>query len=227
MITPLPFDSELFGYPVGKAEITENWNEEAFLEEATKYQLVYIFSENHLPIINPSIQLIERRIVFEKELTGNPLTDSDPIAIGIRNYEGHLNSELESLALQSGTLSRFKVDTRLNAGEFEKLYKLWIQKSVEEKGVMVAEGNAGFVSCNIKGDTAQIGLIAVDKNQRDKGIGKKLIQTAEAFAFAKGAKKMKIGTQQANHPACSLYSKLGYEVVERVGVLHYWNAQPA
>jgi dTDP-4-amino-4,6-dideoxy-D-galactose acyltransferase len=222
LITPLPFDSNLFGYPVGKAEISGNWNEEAFLEEATNYQLVYIFSENHLPIIGSSIQLIETRVVFGKELTGSQPIDSVPIAIGIKKFEGNLNSELRSLAIQSGTFSRFNVDTRLIAGEFEKLYKLWIQKSVEEGVVLVADDNAGFVSCSVKEDTAQIGLIAVDKNQRGKGLGNRLIQAAEAFAFAKGAKKMKIGTQEANHPACSLYSKLGYEVVERVGVWHYW-----
>lgn len=172
--------------------------------------------------MNSSIQLIETRVVFGKELTGNQETDSFPIAIRIKEFGGNLNSELESLAFQSGTFSRFNVDTRLIAGEFEKLYKLWIQKSVEEKEVLVADDKAGFVSFNVTEDTAQIGLIAVDKYQRDKGIGKRLIHAAEAFAFAKGAKKMKIGTQEANHPACALYSKLGYEVVERVGVWHYW-----
>lgn len=191
--------------------------------EATNYQLVYIFSENSLPIISSEIQLIETRVVFEKELIGNQLTDSVTIAIGIKKFGGDLNPELESLAFQSGTFSRFKVDTRLKAGEFEKLYKLWIQKSVEEKSVLIADDNAGFVSCNVKADTAQIGLIAVDQNQRGKGLGKKLILAAEAFAFAKGAKRMKIGTQEANHPACALYSKLGFEVVEKVRVWHFWN----
>lgn len=157
--------------------------------------------------------------MFGKNLIGNQPTDCE-----IRKFEGNLNYELESLAFQSGTFSRFKTDIRLNAGEFEKLYKLWIQKSVEEKGVLVADGNAGFVSCNVRSDTAQIGLIAVDKNQRGKGLGKRLIKAAEAFAFTKGAKKMKIGTQEANHPASALYSKLGYEVVEKVEVWHYWSS---
>ncbi|MDI1323142.1 MAG: GNAT family N-acetyltransferase [Algoriphagus sp.] len=216
-ITPLPFDSELFGYPVGKAEITENWNENKFLEEANKFQLVYIFSAEPLSMISAEIKEIETRIVFEKELTGNQDTD-----IGIKKFEGELNSDLESLAFQSGAFSRFKTDLRLNSGEFEKLYKLWIQNSCRAGEVLIADNSAGFVSCNLKENLAQIGLIAVGKDQRSKGWGKKLIHAAEGFSFSKGATKMRIGTQEANQPACSLYSKLGYEVVEKVRVWHYW-----
>jgi ribosomal protein S18 acetylase RimI-like enzyme len=36
---------------------------------------------------------------------------------------------------------------------------------------------------------------------------------------------MRIGTQEANQPACSFYKKLGYEVVERVRVGHYWKKE--
>ncbi len=220
-ISPLPFDSDLFGYPVGKAETDQDWIENQFLEEAKKYQLVYIFSVKPITIKSPEIKEIETRLVFEKELIENPESDSE-----IRKFDGDLNSELESLAFQSGTFSRFKKDIRLNSGEFEKLYKLWIQKSLEDGQVLVADGNSGFVSCSIKADLGQIGLIAVEESQRGKRWGQRLVQAAEAFAFSKGAKKMRIGTQEANQPACSLYSKLGYVVVQNVRVYHYWAGGP-
>ncbi len=159
--------------------------------------------------------------MFEKELT--EYRESD---IGIKKFEGELNFELESLAFESGAFSRFKTDLRLKSGEFEKLYKLWIQKSLQSEEVFLADGNAGFVSSSIKEDLAQIGLISVSQNHRGKGWGQRLIRTAEAFAFAQGAQKMRIGTQEANQPACSLYSKLGYEVVEKVRVWHYWSGEP-
>lgn len=170
-----------------------------------------------LSINGSEIKEIETRLVFEKELIENQKTD-----LGIKKFDGNLNSELESLAFQSGAFSRFKTDKRLKSGEFEKLYKLWIQKFLEDGRVLVADGNSGFVSCNIKSDLAEIGLIAVEKNQRGKSWGTRLIHAVENFAFARGAKKMRIGTQEANQPASSLYSKLGYEVVERVRVGHYW-----
>ena len=178
--------------------------------------MVYIFSEKQLPIISSEIQLIEKRIVFEKLLKSVSEADSE-----IKVFEGLLSPELESLALESGTFSRFKTDLRLKAGEFEKLYKLWIQKSGRAGEVLLPDSQAGFVSCKVKEDLGQIGLIAVDKSQRGKGWGKRLIHAAESFAFFKGAKKMRIGTQEANQIACSLYQNLGYEVVERVWVYHF------
>jgi len=181
--------------------------------------LVYILSDKQLPIFSSNIQEIENRIVFEKALDSVSKEDSE-----IKVFDGLLFPELESLALESGTYSRFKTDLRLGKGEFEKLYKLRIQKSVSAREVLISTGNSGFVSCNVNEDTAQIGLIAVDKNHRGKGWGKRLILAAESFAFAKGAKKMRIGTQEANQPACSLYEKMGYEVAEWVWVGHYWSA---
>lgn len=154
------------------------------------------------------------------------MSENHPLDPAIIKFEGDLNSELESLAFQSGAFSRFKTDTRLKSGEFEKLYKLWIQKSLKEGHVLVSQGNSGFASYSIKAELAQIGLIAVEGSQRGKHWGQRLIQAAEAFAFSKGAKKMRIGTQEANQPACSLYKKLGYEVVERVRVGHYWSSSP-
>nr|WP_255502196.1 GNAT family N-acetyltransferase [Algoriphagus sp. AK58] len=89
------------------------------------------------------------------------------------------------------------------------------------KEVLLAQNQAGFVSCSISGKMAQIGLIAVDKNQRGKGLGKKLVRAAEDFALQSGAQTMTIGTQQANVPASRLYQSLGYELVERMYVYHY------
>ncbi len=183
--------------------------------------MVYIYSETQLSKASPEIQLIEKRIVFEKELDSGLQTDSE-----INVYNGFLSQKLESLALESGIFSRFNQDQRLKSGEFEKLYKLWIKKSLEAKEALLPENEAGFVSCSVKEDLAQIGLIAVDKSHRGKGWGKRLIQAAESFAFSKGAKKMRIGTQESNQLACSLYEKLGYEVVERVWVWHYWSSSP-
>ena len=217
IITHLPFDSRLFGYPVGKAEIPGLWNEAEFLEEASNYQLVYILSKKPLSIVSPKIQAIENKIVFEKVLDASPKKDPE-----INLFEGLLFPELENLALESGIFSRFKMDLRLSTGEFEKLYKLWIQKSLNAKEVLISTGVTGFVSCHVNEGIGQIGLIAVDPNHRGKGWAKRLVQAAEDFAFSKGAQKMKIGTQDTNQPACSLYEKMGYKATERVWIGHYW-----
>ena len=50
---------------------------------------------------------------------------------GIKEYtDMETNDELDGLAIQSGIYSRYKVDPNIAAEHFEKLYKLWILKSV-------------------------------------------------------------------------------------------------
>lgn len=216
-ISTLPFDSSLFGYPVGKYEVDEIWNEESFLEKAQDFDLVYIFS--HKPLITNStgIRHVDTKITFEKELTASTSEDPDVIP-----YSGPLSDQLLYLALESGIYSRFKTDPKFLNGEFEKLYGLWIQKAIEQHEVLVAKGYSGFVTCKVGEGSAQIGLIAVEKNQRGKGWAKRLLQAAENFAFQNGSKTMTVPTQEANIPACKLYKSQGYTLKSQVHIYHSW-----
>jgi dTDP-4-amino-4,6-dideoxy-D-galactose acyltransferase len=216
MITPLPFDSTLFGYPVGKCQVDESWNKTKLLEQATHYRVVYIFSKFQLELASKHFLLADIKLTFSKNLHGIHSTDPE-----ICPYFGELTDQLLNLALESGVYSRFHTDPGFVGGEYEKLYQLWIEKALANKEVLLAENQAGFVSCSISGKLAQIGLIAVDKSQRGKGWGKKLVLAAEDFALQKGAQSMIIGTQQANIPASTLYQRLGYELVERIYIYHY------
>ncbi|MDX5338116.1 MAG: GNAT family N-acetyltransferase [Cyclobacteriaceae bacterium] len=218
MLSPLPFDSELFGYPVGKYQVSENWNEQEFRSKAADCQLVYLFSEKELEINSPEILQTDIKVVFEKILE-----PEEKSAEWVKEYQGHLTEELTSLAYASGEYSRFKTDPRLKAGEFEKLYHLWITKACEKGEVLVSGEMEGMVSYSLEKELAQIGLIAVKDSSRGKGIGKSLVQKAQALATEKGANKMRIPTQKANLPAMNLYHKMGYEIASQTFVYHYWN----
>ena len=218
--TSLPFDSALFGYPVGKCQLDEFWDESDFLKKAKEFRLVYIFSKKPIPIHSESIHLADIRLTFEKELQQLEATQ-----IPITAYSGELTRELLDLALESGVCSRFHTDPAFELDEYKKLYTLWINNALENQEVLLADNWAGFVSCPISGDRAQIGLIAVAPNRRGQGWGKKLVRAAEALAFGKGAKYMTIGTQQVNVTATSLYESLGYKVVDRIWVYHCWEGR--
>lgn len=218
MIIPLPFDTELFGYPVGKTTIFGDWKESMFLEEAKVFQLAYIFSEKELCFKSSEIILADTKLTFEKELdTSRECEDL------ISRYQGNWDKRLLYLALESGRFSRFKVDSRLAHGEFEKLYGSWVLKAWENQTLIVAADYSGFISYSTDTSSAQIGLIAVDACQQGKGIGKLLVQSAERKAKSEAARVMKIATQANNSAAVRLYEKLGYALVERVLVYHYWN----
>ena len=218
MLTHLPFDSELFGYPVGKYEVTKNWDQDEFLKQTPSFQLVYLISEHELDIKSKYIQLMDVKLVFEKALKSES-TFTDNIEL----YQGQLTEDLISLALASGEYSRFKVDPRLDQGEFEKLYQIWITKALQKREVLVYGALEGMVTCSVEGELGQIGLIAVKTSSRGKGIGEKLLKKAESWAFEKGARKMKIPTQKANTPALNLYKKMGYKIASQTNIYHYWN----
>lgn len=216
MITSLPFDSSLFDFPVGKFQVGEQWNEIVFLSNAKDYRLVYIFSNQPLRWISESIQLVDTKLTFQKDLLQKSSLDPE-----IKPFSGELTDVLQDLAFQSGVYSRFKTDPKLQGAEYEKLYSIWIQNAVRQKEVLIAKENAGFISCHLSGEKAQIGLIAVAESERGRGWGKRLVQAAENFATEHNAKTMLIPTQEANHPACALYRRLGYELKERVFIYHY------
>ena len=215
-ITSLPFDSDLFGYPVGKCQAGESWNQADFLVQAKDFQLVYVFSESPLLANSDLFLLADIKVTFAKALEGKGVSDPD-----IQPFTGSLTDSLLALALESGVYSRFKTDPGFRLGEYKKLYCLWIQQALDRQEVLMPKDQAGFVSCSISGEKAQIGLIAVDKSQRGLGWGRRLVHAAESFALNHHARELFIGTQEANTPAVGLYQSLGYELTERIHVYHY------
>ena len=217
LIIPLPFDSSLFGYSVGKCLADDTWFESEFLKAAKSYRLVYLFSDELLDFRTLKIQPIDLRLTFFKNLKGRNADNAE-----IQPYSGPLTETLQALAFESGVFSRFHTDPNFVNREFEKLYRLWIEKALAQHEVLLAKDQAGFVSCKVAEFDAQIGLIAVQTAHRGKGWGKKLIQSAENFAIQKGAQTMTIGTQAANLPASSLYHSMGYQLIEKKFIYHYW-----
>lgn len=63
------------------------------------------------------------------------------------------------------------------------------------------------------GSFAQIGVFVVDEKYRGKGIGKKLLITAEKWAEEQGALKVLInsGNRDERKESHSFYNKMGYK----------------
>jgi len=197
--------------------IDEAWSESEFLEASKSYRLIYLFSDEPLDFRSSQIFPVDLRLTFFKNLKRRNVENAE-----IQPYSGPLSETLQALAFESGVYSRFHTDPRFVNREFEKLYQLWIEKALTRQEVLIAKDQAGFVSCAIDGYDAQIGLIAVQKNHRNKGWGKNLILAAENFALQNGARAMTIGTQAANLPASAFYHSMGYQLIERKFIYHYW-----
>jgi len=225
-IQELPWDTDFFGYPVGKIEVDAEISWEGFLQQTKDFQLIYLFSQILLDEMPSQVLHVDTKCIFQKTLFLH--TPTTPITKSIRPFKGEMNPELKALALQSGAYSRFKLDGRLVDREFERLYPRWMENALEDDFVLVYQGAGtiqGMVTLTLSGENAQIGLIAVGETARGQGIGKALVQMAESFAFEKGARQMRIPTQKMNVPAVNLYQKLGYALAAEMYIYHYWDGQ--
>ena len=74
----------------------------------------------------------------------------------------------------------------------------------------------------ISEDFATIGLIAVSPLCQGNGIGKKLINAVEIELVRCQIRELRIPTQFQNKNACEFYVKLGYEIIEKKIIKHYW-----
>ncbi|MCH6236500.1 GNAT family N-acetyltransferase [Cognataquiflexum rubidum] len=220
-INDLQWDSQLFGYSVGKIEIDNSeFDPLRFLEFSANYKLVYLFSSKPIDTLPENTILVDTKVTLVKELGG--IQDWDDVEF----FEGKLSESLISLGFQSGELSRFKIDKRLSKNEFEKLYIKWLERDLNSGKIIIQKIErkmAGLITLRFSGDQSSIGLFAVDNAYRGKGIGYKLLQAAQYISVKNGIKKISVQTQFQNKRAISLYEKFGFVQQNKKYIYHYVN----
>jgi dTDP-4-amino-4,6-dideoxy-D-galactose acyltransferase len=246
----LAWDSELFGFAVGRI------NEEALdepslgraLEEARsrKVHLVYwpaargrVAGESTLRDYAGAV--VDRKVTYALEPIQDPGSDrADPdgrIRIGIPAPDAPAEPLLR-LGVAAGLFSRFRVDPRMPAGTFERLYRTWMARSLSGEAadcVLVAAcpgaeaDPQGMVTLSRTATSALIGLIAVRDDARGRGVGSSLLRAAHRWMRSHGAARATVVTQLDNRPACRLYESAGYRLAELRNVHHFWpqHASPA
>lgn len=76
-------------------------------------------------------------------------------------------------------------------------------------GAVVAYDTPGLDMLEGRGDLAVLWDIRVTPEARGKGVGSALFRSAEAWARARGCRKLKVETQNINVSACRLYARQG------------------
>ncbi len=229
MIEYLDWDSSFFGLKIGKFHVEALAISDLYRlleqKQTQKFDLVYVFIDKPS---NESIQLLERvggTLVDEKVIYEKPVPRGVHQHLDLIDYQGVCTAELNDLALASGHSSRFKIDKRLNH-KFEEFYSIWIQKSIDRimaDKIFVYQPSdkiEGFVTIKIKNDIGQIGLIAVDEQQRGKGIGRALINECDALLMVNQVPVHQVVTQKQNLGACALYEKCGFKIKEIQTIFH-------
>lgn len=227
----LEWDTNFFGFGVCRVQPQPAIDVAAAVEEARHLgmQLAYWFvdpadSAAAAAAIEVDAQLMDRKITYFLDLASVTLGEIDA-----RIEKATVTTaRLISLALQSGHYSRYKIDPRFSAEQFEKMYKMWVERSVSgaiAKDVIVfkEEGKElGFVTIGIKNGRANIGLIAVDADSRSKGIGAHLMNAALAKAKEWGVHEIDVVTQENNVGACRFYQQSGFVREKIEHIYHIW-----
>ena len=148
MIKKLEWDSDFFGIKVG--ELILNTHTE--INSELDYDLIYVKSntEHQLAIKNYSNTFSETKILFGKELKILHSLNNEVKSISETDYD---IDQIYELAFESGKQSRFKLDEKIGTENFEKLYKTWVDNSVNYKFASdvllykIEDSVAGFVTC--------------------------------------------------------------------------------
>ncbi len=70
----------------------------------------------------------------------------------------------------------------------------------------------GTVMCGYEGHRGWVNYLAVSPAQRNRGLGRRLMQAAESALQARGCPKLNLQVRETNEAVLAFYNRLGYTV---------------
>ncbi|MFK7873445.1 MAG: GNAT family N-acetyltransferase [Oligoflexales bacterium] len=225
----LRWDSDFFDLKIGKIIEDPNLEESVQIAKDQAYRLVYCYVSPKDEHAKKTVEkyggvLVDRRVMYAQQT--NPAWKD--ILLDSKLYSGmgsEMSSDLENLAIACGHHSRFCIDEKIPHDLFEKMYSIWIQKSLE--GQIAAEvflygDQEGLCTVRDLENRADIGLIGVHETLRGQGVGRKMMCAAMSYAAKRDFPALQVATQVDNVGACAFYENLGFQVDHRVDIYHLW-----
>jgi len=238
VVQPLIWDSAFLGYPVARltAQHLSAASLTALIDQSrvAGIRLVYLVAdpadaETAAVAQQVGVWLADRKVTFARK-TNEVLTGAatGPDSVPIVNVTA-CTPQLERLAWQSGTFSRFRRDKNFAPQVFPNLYSHWLHASLngELARVVLAcsaspGAELGFLTLGERDGCASIGLLAVDGPARGRGVGRRLVEAARQQALRWNCTRLQVTTQRDNGPACRFYSRCGFEMVREEHIYHLW-----
>ncbi len=232
----LGWDTKFFGHKIGKIAAENGILPELLresIQEAKRngFEIVYLILPPDNEELNEiacrfSAKLVDKRTTFFIKLAGDRVSPVHPNVVTYQSKKA--TKALLDLSVQIGGYSRFKQDERFSPSEFDRLYKTWMRRSVKRelaKEVFVFEEHdsiKGVITLDIKGNTGCIVLLGVDDEWRGQNIGFELNNASKRYFLDQNIARIEVVTQGSNIPACNLYRKCGFDILNRKNVYHLW-----
>jgi ribosomal protein S18 acetylase RimI-like enzyme len=229
----LDWDTAFFGRRIGRAEadvLTPAGVERVLAwgrDRAVECLYLLLRSddpESHRLAERAGFVRVDDRYTLGRSLAGVPPTPPE----GVRPFEPADLPALVAIARESHTDTRFFTDTRFDRERARRMYEWWVERDCGERpgDVLTAVHDgaaAGYVTCDRTADgEGQIGLIAVDRRARGRGLGGALVEAALARFAADGLAGCLVVTQGRNADALRLYRRHGFEVRRVEYWYHRW-----
>lgn len=149
------------------------------------------------------------------------------ISDGIRYAREDDLAVLRAIAHTGHRDTRFYFDEHFDRAKCDLLYETWIENSFRgyAQAVLVADVDkkpAAYLTCHLKGEQSQIGLVGVAQNQQGKGLGTKLVQHFLAWSREQRANRATVVTQGRNLAAQRVYQRNGFVTKSLQLWYHRW-----
>jgi dTDP-4-amino-4,6-dideoxy-D-galactose acyltransferase len=230
--TPLRWDSDHFGVPIGRVEAVGA--DAAALADcladasAAGVRCLYALIDADDPASALTAQAAGFRVVDVRMLLGRTLPDFTASSGEVRTVEADDEEieALEALARSRFQQTRFFADPHFDRALAGELYVLWLRRalSTPDRFVLAVSGARGFIVCaaDIETGTGSIELVAVAPEEAGSGLGAELVRAAHAAMTARGMTRAEVVTQGRNLAAQRSYQACGHRTVGTWLWLHRW-----
>lgn len=198
----------------------------------TNYRRIQIFFYNLTPNLFIYI-LIRRKLkkINMKYVTFNPdIHDADKIAtfkyeVDFRTFDKLFDSKQKAISTISKSLKKDKCikviydDETLIGMITIYTHNTKHKTHFSSLKLLIVDILDYFVICDIKKDDFYIAELAIDKNQRSKGYGTRVLEDVIKYAKKKGYKRVILDADFRNPKAKKLYERLGFKVFNKKSFL--------
>jgi dTDP-4-amino-4,6-dideoxy-D-galactose acyltransferase len=229
LVTKLKWDSDFFGWPIGRIIPTELTPASlaSILAQAQADRLACLYFEANPDDLHTvrlaeanGFALVDVRVVLEHPFDGRPAPSPRyPISpqLIVEVAQPADLARLIDIGLEVGRTSRYNFDEYFRGEPCDRLYRAWIENSFQGFADVIlvarwaANGDAaGLITCRVKEGVGHIHLAGVHSDQRQRGVGTGLVQAALDWTKANGGRGMEVVTQARNVPAQRLYQQMGF-----------------
>ena len=225
VLTHLPFDSEVFGFPFFRLNTEARESLSRDLESLRNLDLpVFGCDAKVSGLDNSDVRYLQEEgfvhVCDQVTFEASP-TDSDlRLDGGVTELK---NLEPMSIASHANNFKkdRLSLDSRIPSDTISRFYSKWIENSFSFPNKAVYALESGLCIPQLKKDILKIDLVSV--LEKRKGVGTRLIGHILAQASEAKISRVEVTTESNNEGAINIYTRNGFREKARTSCLHFFH----